>query len=427
LDAIPGDSWAFGIGLSAFGLLGVGSEIVWNSDGLIGVVYGMDVGSPTPIPVDLELAKCHGTAFEYYRQDCDHEADYNNCCSEDHKCTQGQGGCYNNNQCSGDLVCGSYNCNYFGDEADWEVNNNCCQAACLEFGTGYIGHDLPHQPAITTSSWKDCALLCQENDQCNYWTMSDGHLCYLKSSKANRMKKYRHVSGCKGDTYFYGIGRWNAVWRTTENGNWQKVSSGSVTKIVVHGNTIYGLGTSGNIFKTTPNGSWSRITSGKVITDFDYSNGYFYGIGRDDRAVYRTKENLGSWSRYTSGSVTKIVVDGDTVYGIGTDHAIWKHTNNGHWSRVTSPHVIDLAYSNGYLYGVGSSKAVFRTEENGSWTKITSTGAVTKIVVQGNTIYGLGETSRAIWKHPVNGGGGWSRVSWGIVTDISLGVSGGVF
>ena len=43
------------------------------------------------------------------------------CCSSSNKCEEGEGGCTCNDQCAGDLVCGSGNCG-----KGWNKSMNCC-------------------------------------------------------------------------------------------------------------------------------------------------------------------------------------------------------------------------------------------------------------------------------------------------------------
>ena len=98
--------------------------------------------------------------------------------------------------------------------------------------------------------------------------------------------------------------------------------------------------------------------------------------------------------------ITKIIIHGDTIFGIGTDNAVYQTsaTSGGSWAKVAPPHVTDLAYSNGYLYGVGpiissmpsSGNQIWRTvPNNGSWSKFTD-GDVSKIIIHEDIIYGIG-------------------------------------
>lgn len=129
--------------------------------------------------------------------------------------------------------------------------------------------------------------------------------------------------------YLYGVGFDFYVYRTVPNGSWSRFTDPWVTKIIIHGDYIYGLGIHPHDLNTVWNasaifgGSWNMV-GGCCVTDFAaHSNGYLYGVG-SDLQVDRTLPNNGSWSQFTYGNVTNIIIDGDDIYGIGSDNAVYK-------------------------------------------------------------------------------------------------------
>ena len=68
-----------------------------------------------------------------------------------------------------------------------------------------------------------------------------------------------------------------------------------------------------------------------------------YGVGTDG-GVWWTVPN-GSWSRHPAGGwVSRIMIHGDTIYGIGSDKAIYALSVHGSsWTRITTGAVIELA------------------------------------------------------------------------------------
>ena len=139
---------------------------------------------------------------------------------------------------------------------------------------------------------------------------------------------------------------------------------------------------------------------------------YLYGLG-SDFCVYRIIEPNGSWSKFINGTVTKIIVHEDIIYGIGKDdHAVYQTstTTGGSWTKVANAYVTDLAYSNGYLYGVGTDLYVYRTVPNGSWSRFTD-HSITRIIIHGDYIYGIGKDNDQVWKTSAIFGGSWKMVA----------------
>ena len=116
---------------------------------------------------------------------------------------------------------------------------------------------------------------------------------------------------------------------------------------------------------------------------------------------------------FINGTVTKIIVHEDIIYGIGKDdHAVYQTstTTGGSWTKVADCCVTDLAYSNGYLYGVGFDLYVYRTVPNGSWSRFTNP-TITRIIIHGDYIYGIGKDNDQVWKTSAIFGGSWKMVA----------------
>ena len=82
---------------------------------------------------------------------------------------------------------------------------------------------------------------------------------------------------------------------------------------------------------------------GNAISESDKALTYLYGIGTD-HGVWWTPTD-GSWSRHSGGGwVSHIIIQDDTIYGIGSDKAIYSLSVHGSsWSRITTGAVIELA------------------------------------------------------------------------------------
>ena len=148
---------------------------------------------------------------------------------------------------------------------------------------------------------------------------------------------------------------------------------------------------------------------------------YLYGIGVKYNRVKWTKPN-GAWSKLSddSGWFSRIIIYDDTIYGIGSEQAIWSTSViGGSWTQITTPkNVTDLAYWNGRLYAVGIDNGVYWTEpNNGSWSELAGGGWVSRIVIHDDTIYGIGE-DQAIWSTSVHGGS-WTKITTPNVIDLA--------
>ena len=147
-----------------------------------------------------------------------------------------------------------------------------------------------------------------------------------------------------------------------------------------------------------------------------YWNGRLYGVGLNG-GVHWTVPN-GSWN-YLIGGVSRIIIHGDTIYGIGRNTKAIYSTSvyGGFWTKITDGSVTDLAYWNGgRLYGVDLNGGVHWTVKNGSWNYLI--GGVSRIIIHGDTIYGIGRNTKAIYSTSVHGGS-WTKITDGTVTDLA--------
>ena len=156
----------------------------------------------------------------------------------------------------------------------------------------------------------------------------------------------------------------NQVWRTVPNegSSWSKFTDGDVSKIIIREDIMYAIGRTDNAVyqnsATHESWGWAKVAPPSV-TDLAYSNGYLYGVGKNQ--VWRIqpcKLCSNTWTKFTDDGavgVTKIIIHGDIIYGIGSDdqfsHAVYQTSaiSGGPWTKITNPYVIDLAYSNGFL------------------------------------------------------------------------------
>ena len=57
----------------------------------------------------------------------------------------------------------------------------CISDACFDIDINYSGSDIA---ASASTSNEDCQIICQQNDQCKYWTLYGG-MCHSKKAKTN--------------------------------------------------------------------------------------------------------------------------------------------------------------------------------------------------------------------------------------------------
>ena len=165
-----------------------------------------------------------------------------------------------------------------------------------------------------------------------------------------------------------------------------------------------------------------------------YSNGYLYGVSSSWN-VWRTVPNpdltdQDLWSEFTpqgGTSVTKIIVHGDIMFGIGKDdHAVYQTgaTYGGSWTKVGPAQVTDLAYSNGYLYVIGCHGChVHRNVPNQDTWHLFINGLVKRIIIHEDFIYGVDLDGGIMKTSSILGGGGggsWTQVTSPNVIDLGV-------
>ena len=64
---------------------------------------------------------------------------------------------------------------------------------CFETDTDFYGNNVGEQYDIENP--KDCQTLCQNNNECNFWTLSNS--CWLKTTDSGRQSKLGVTSGPK--------------------------------------------------------------------------------------------------------------------------------------------------------------------------------------------------------------------------------------
>ena len=79
-----------------------------------------------------------------------------------------------------------------------------------------------------------------------------------------------------------------------------------------------------------------------------------------DNAVWETKIHFGgngasSWKRITEGSVKMIQFHNGILYGLGMDGDIWKWVH-GKWSKIVGGTVTRFIISGNDIYGIGTEK-----------------------------------------------------------------------
>jgi len=218
-----------------------------------------------------------------------------------------------------------------------------------------------------------------------------------------------------------------------QRGDWSKVTSGNVTKIIVHHDYIYGIGTDKAVWRYGERHSsrgWTKIAPGNV-TSISIHDGTLYGVHDDEAVWVCTAWRCKTWKRITEGSVTDIVVRDGYIFGIKPDqqekdNAIWQTTYNGYWPwrRVTRGSTVSMAFTSNYLYGVGANGAVWKSPKDGSWPwkQITSPHNITQIAVSNNYIYGV-STDDVVWKSPF-GERAWEKISGtGAITYVAVRLS----
>ena len=73
--------------------------------------------------------------------------------------------------------------------------------ACFDLNIDYYGSDIAASQSVATA--EDCQKICQQNDQCRYWTLYGG-ICFSKNVMTNVGPLAGATSGPKdcGGKYF---------------------------------------------------------------------------------------------------------------------------------------------------------------------------------------------------------------------------------
>ena len=216
----------------------------------------------------------------------------------------------------------------------------------------------------------------------------------------------------------YGIYRRIA---DTENRNWEWYSfSGGwfpsmagwkdSSNTVEHGygaHWIYGLGSNLAAYriKIGDHGQNERATDGTVFKIQIYKD-IIYGLGDNAK-----NGNIYTWSIY-DGSPWKLIsnnkamkyfiIKNDYIYGISANNSVWKRTLDGVWNQIIGPErgLITISEYKNYLYGLGTDNLLYNCSINGgSWKSINMLGGkITELVISDNGIfYGLGMDKKTLF------------------------------
>ena len=94
-----------------------------------------------------------------------------------------------------------------------------------------------------------------------------------------------------------------------------------------------------------------------------------YGLFLNNKN-YWTAPDIDGWKEYDmkGGEVTRIIIAGNKIYGIGPDQAVYENNveSGQQWKKIAEPAVKDLAYWNGQIYGLGLKNKIYWTVPNTS-------------------------------------------------------------
>jgi len=231
---------------------------------------------------------------------------------------------------------------------------------------------------------------------------------------------------------YLGVGSDNCVYQHEMNGrgNWDRITEAPVTKVWVTETHMFGLCTDQTIYYLNRNSEWSKLTSDDVkVTSFQVIGNDIFARGTSKKIyqatlVYSDKNDpkATEWKNLTGGSVTDFTVYGSLIYGMGYNKAIWKHNLDGHgdWKQVTGKgRIIQVAVVMDTIYGLGEAKkAVYRySSVKKTWDQLT-TGDVIQFALDTEYIHAL-LTDQAIYRAPL-AGGPWERMTKGGMTYMAL-------
>ena len=70
---------------------------------------------------------------------------------------------------------------------------------CPVEGLDFHGYDIECQPKGSVDSWQECGKLCNDLDECKFWTLrNNDDICCLKSSDEFIIGNNAAISGEKG-------------------------------------------------------------------------------------------------------------------------------------------------------------------------------------------------------------------------------------
>lgn len=213
-------------------------------------------------------------------------------------------------------------------------------------------------------------------------------------------------------------------------GNWSRITSASVTKVWVTESNIFGLFVDQTIYILDHHNNWRKLTSDEVrVTSFQVVGNDIIARGTSKKIYKATLIDIDTknpkctqWTNLTGGSVTDFTVYGSLIYGMGYNKAVWKHNldGSGDWKQVTGKgRIIQVAVMFDTIYGLGEAKkSIYRYSSiNKRWDQIT-TGDVVQFALDTNYIHAL-LIDQAIYRAPL-AGGPWERMTNGPMTSFAL-------
>jgi len=201
---------------------------------------------------------------------------------------------------------------------------------------------------------------------------------------------------------FHAVGTDKSVYghSSDQDSGWKKITSGSVTKVVVANRIIYGLDLDMTVCKWTGR-TWERITNPELdVTNFVINGKDIFGLGRKDMAVWKSTIDGAEWIRITKGSMVDLAVSDGYIYGVGRNRCVYKHPvlGLGDWEKLTPGSVTQVVVANNVIYGMGMNKNVY-VFNGQSWQCIVSRSLTSFDILEGY-IYGMGKDG-IIYKYPV--------------------------
>jgi len=176
-----------------------------------------------------------------------------------------------------------------------------------------------------------------------------------------------------------------------------------VTGIGVWGDTMYGV-KDGTVHRqpVTIDELWTQVAKGPMRSLAIGDNGdTIYGISID-KAVY--KQDLhkltpnSHWTKVSAGSMNSITIEGDTIYGVGTDQNVWKQklstmSLDTGWDQAGGCCNSQITAHDGKIYGIGTDHRIYyqvanRMTHQSHWIEA-SKGSVQSMAIRGDTIYSV--------------------------------------